>query len=164
MAYNPSDLRPGDVILVAIHPWQDILADLITFATASPYTHAVLVGDGHLIESVAHVTRSPLSKYTHTGDAFSVLATGDQKQAAIEVAEARVGTPYGTSELLDDAARYFLHLPAVYPWNARRQTCSGFVAYAFRKSGVPLSFAPDPSPADLSYSPLLVGSRPWVHK
>lgn len=159
MAYNPAHLHPGDVLLVRALTHCDVLGALIDFATDSPYHHAVLVGDGFLIEALGHVTRSPLDKYKASADAFTVDAPPSVQEAAIHAAEDRIGTPYGVAELLDDAARYFLHLPVVYPWNARRQTCSGLVAYAYRKAGHPLTYAKVPSPGDLADSVALIGRR-----
>jgi len=159
--YDPGQVEVGDVILVRGAAVWDVVAALIRLATISPYHHTVLVGEGHLIEAGFTVTRSPLDKYEHTGDAFSVRCTRQRALSAVAAAEARLGTPYGVAELLDDAGRYFLHLPLVYPWNARRQTCSGLIAYAYRAAGVTLTYQPCPSPGSLSYSPLLQGHRPW---
>lgn len=160
--YDPQRLQPGDVILVSGSGAIDVLAAIIRFATVSPYHHAALVGDGCLIEASFTVQRTPLDAYAETGEAFSVRASERRRLLAVAAATARLGTPYGIRELLADGARYFLHLPLIYPWNARRQTCSGLIAYAYRDAGIPLTFEPCPSPASLSYSPLLQGARPWM--
>lgn len=161
--YDPGQLEAGDVILVrGGAPW-DPIASIIRLATVSPYHHAALVGEGHLVEAGLTVVRSPLDEYVRTGDSFPVRCAKPQAERGVAAAEARIDAPYGIAELLTDGGRYFLHMPLVYPWNARRLTCSGLIAYAYREAGVPLTYEPCPSPASLSCSPLLKGTRPWEH-
>lgn len=165
MAYRVADLQPGDTILVRgggkSLPARALDA-AIRWSTGSSYTHAVLVGDGVLIEALEKVTLSPLGKYAEIGDRFEVEIcpySGHPSARAIEWAKAHVGAPYGVREILLDAARFDLHwLPHVRR-PLRHLTCSGLVAMAYAQSGITLTYAPWPAPSDLSYSPLLIGTR-----
>lgn len=167
MAYSVDSLKPGDVLLLTTSPRDSLPARLldvgISWFTDSPFVHAAIVGDGHLVESLWHVTRSPLGKYAATGWAFRPQATDEQKAQAVAWAEAHVGAAYSIGEILEDAARFGLHLvrPAWYSWRRSTYTCSGLVMASYASAGVALSYAPAVAPADLSYSPLLIGRRPW---
>ena len=160
------ETQPGDVILVAGIHWDHglgagLLDAAIQWATDSPFHHAALVGHGVLIQALDTVGTAPLDTYTADGWLYRVDATADQRAAAIAAATRRLGTPYPASVLLDDAARDLLHLPIWARLTASRLTCSGLVAWAYRAAGVRLTWAPLPSPADLSFSPRLEGFRPW---
>jgi hypothetical protein len=168
--YNPARLRPGDIILVHGKPgWSlsGLLDAAIEWSTISPFSHAAMVGsdaDGLCIyEALWHVTKSPITKYVSSGTVFSVAdATDAERAAAAAWAAERVGIRYGLKELLEDGGRYVLHIPLVHRAFPRHFTCSMLVAYAWAVGAdVVLTYEPLPSPASLSYSPLLVGPRPW---
>jgi cell wall-associated NlpC family hydrolase len=158
--YDPAEVRVGDVILVERGRW-DLLGALIDWATVSPFCHAAIAGDGHVIEALWHVVQSPLDKYAGGGWLFRTVASDAQRQAAAGWAGSHVGQLYGLAELLDDAGRDVFHLPLWPRARPRRFTCSGLVHAAYRAAGVLLTFAPWPSPMDLACSPLLLGDRPW---
>ena len=106
--YHPDDLRPGDVLLMVGRPrltLGGLLDAAIEWATVSPFDHACIVGDGHLIEALWHVQRSPLDKYAANGWRFSVNATPEQKAAAVAWMEHRIGWMYGIRELMRDGER-----------------------------------------------------------
>lgn len=157
MGYAVEDLRPGDIVLVST---DDVFGRLIRWATVNPYTHAVLVGEGHLIEALEHVSESPLKKYTNTGTRFRVQATSGQKIKAIQFAGSKLGLFYGLEDVWTDFERDVLHVPATY-WSRKHFDCSALLYAAYLSAGVVLTHAIAPSPADLSYSPLLLGPRPW---
>ncbi len=165
--YDPASLVPGDILLMVSNPHESIpariLDALISWSEANPFVHACFVGDGHLIDPVWHVERAPLDRYAANGHAFVVQATDAQRKAAVAWAEARAGEGYGIAELLEDGARFDLHFVAPAWYTARRQryTCSGFVCAAYASTGVTLTRAPLAAPSDLSYSPALIGRRPW---
>ena len=165
--YDPASLQPGDILLMQASAREGPLARLLDWAIsrseANPLVHTALVGRGAIYDPLWHITISSLDRYAQNGWAFRVNATPEQKAAAVTWADAHLGQPYGVREILADAARYDLHivLPSWYRWRPHRWTCSGFVTEAYRQAGVILTDAPAPSPADLSYSPLLVGPRPW---
>ncbi len=167
MAYRWTDLEPGDVLLMEPNPQEGLVPHLldlaISFATVSPFVHAAIVADGHIVEALWHVTRSPLSKYEASGWVFRPQATDAQKAGAVAWAESRVGDVYSVAEILQDAARFDLHLvrPAWYSWRRKTYTCSGLAMASFASAGVVLTRAPAPAPSDLSYSPALIGRRPW---
>jgi cell wall-associated NlpC family hydrolase len=166
MAYDPSALRQGDVILcVGRWSWTPggLFAGLVRWATDSPFDHAAMAtGDGYLVEALWHVTRSPAEKYRQVGWAYSVAgAMEKQRRSAVAFVEERIGDPYGLDELLADAARDILHIPLWPRVQPRRFTCSGLVAAAWQSAGVVLTWAPWPSPQDLAASPVLLGPRPW---
>lgn len=157
--YIVAALRAGDIILVR---GTSLLDRAIQWASVSPYSHAALVGDGHLIEALGHVTRSPLGRYALRGDVFRVMAATDvQRRAAVAAAEQRVGQFYGWQMVAADAARDILHIPWWYRVKPRRLDCSGLVWWAWWSAGVDLTHAVAPSPGDLADSPLLIGRRPW---
>jgi len=166
VAYDPRICQVGDVILVRGsapgEPWWNRLLDAaIVWSEANPYHHAAIVGQGHLIEALSTVTTSPTDKYAPVGDLFHVQAPADARWRAAQFAESRIGQPYGLGELALDFVRLDLHVP---PWRTappRLVTCSGLVQAAYLSSDVFITHAPWPTPADLSYSPLLAGVRPW---
>lgn len=156
MAYRASTLTAGDIVLVT---GQGLMGFLIRASTASPYTHAVLAtGEGTLIEAQKRVVESPAHKYEATGWVFRVAAADAVRTAAVQAARNRIGARYGVRELFLDAARFDLHLtPHTRP--LRHYTCSGLVTVCYQETGLTLTYAPWPAPADLSNSPLLVGRR-----
>ena len=168
MPYSPRDLRPGDVLLMTSSSHESLPARLldvlIAMSEANPFVHACLVGQGHLIDPLWRVQRASLRRYAANGWAFRVRATDADRLAAVGWAEQHVGNRYGVEEILADAARLDLHvvLPAWYRWRTGHWTCSGFVDQAYLQAGVRLTGAPLPSPADLAFSPLLIGPRPWA--
>jgi uncharacterized protein YycO len=157
--YTVDRLQPGDVILVAHHPGEGCLDRAIEWATVSPWHHAAMVGVDALIQAVWRVDTVPLDTYAATGWAFRVQATPNQRQAAVAAMSSKIGRPYGLRELLEDGARA-VKIPIGAKWIPKYYTCSGLVAWAYAQAGVRLTYAPLPSPADLSYSPLLIGRRP----
>ena len=165
--YLAQDLRPGDVLLMTSSRRESLparlLDALISASEGSPFVHTCLVGDGHLVDPVWRVEQAPLDRYADNGWPYRVRASPEQAAAAIAWAESHVGNPYGLAELLADGARFDLHLvlPSWYLWRPQRWTCSGFVTAAFAQAALQLTRAPCPSPADLSWSPLLIGRRPW---
>ena len=164
MSYDPKDLRPGDILLMVGRPRLTAGGALdvaIEWATDSPFDHACMVGDGHLIESLDVVTRSPLDKYAANGWVYQVAAADPEVKAAVAWFDSRVGQPYGIKALLEDGLLDIAHVPVYARIDPRRATCSGMVAAAYLHAGVRLTWHPLPSPADLSFSPLLLGSRPW---
>ena len=165
MAYKWADLQVGDVLLMEPNPQEGLVPHLldlaISFATVSPFVHAAIVADGHIVEALWHVTRSPLSKYEGSGWVYRPQATEEQKAQAVAWAETRVGQRYGLGALLEDAARDILHVPLWAHLNPRSVTCSGLVAYGYEHAGYRLTHAPLPSPYDLACSAVLIGPRPW---
>lgn len=166
MAYDPSQLHPGDVLLMteAAHEpvWDHLFDDLIAGFSGGYFVHAALVGDGHLIEQIDPVTISPLDKYTANGWRYAVALTSDQREGLLHWAMARVGQLYGIKALLLDGAYFGLHIPAILRDHPQRVTCSGFVAEAFHRGAqVPITRQPLPAPISLAFSPLLLGPRPW---
>lgn len=158
--YHVADLHAGDILLV--HNAHHSLFDwLIELATNAPWDHAAYVADPSdaqhgLIEGLWRVTASPLNKYQADGVIFRPLHCPLPTISRItEWLRHRLGDPYGVTELLLDGGLDYLHLTCLQRIKVRYYTCSGLLAVAFRANGYPLTFAPFPSPADLSYSPLL---------
>ncbi|MDA8343904.1 MAG: hypothetical protein M0Z66_00325 [Thermaerobacter sp.] len=167
--YDPSDLQPGDVLLMTSGGrgfLPNLLDALIMFSEGNPLVHAALCGDGELIDPVWRVTCHPLDFYAKNGWRLRPNCPESSRRAAVDWARARVGDPYGLTELLEDGVRFDLHFVARawYRLHRKRYTCSGFVAEAYTQAGVVLTYAPLPSPSDLSYSPMLLGRRPWDAK
>ena len=165
--YNPKNIMAGDILLMVSRPespWYDQVLDAgIRWSTTNPFVHACLVGEGILINPLWHIESSPLDTYAQNGWAFHVAnAVPDQRRKAVAWAMAHMGQQYGITELVADAARDDLKIPLGERWHPHYLTCSGFVSRAWREAGIMLSYAPLPSPADLSYSPLLLGNRPWL--
>ena len=165
--YDPHTLEPGDVILVAgVHWSHGLVAGLldaaIQWATVSPFHHAALVGEGVLIQSLATVQTGPLDAYTADGWVFHVDAPSRACARAVQWAMAHRGNPYGVGAILADALMDVAHVQPPARWcRPRWVTCSGFVERAYsRGAGVPFTWRPLPSPADLAASPVLVGPRP----
>ena len=167
--YDPRTLRAGDVILVNGAPpgeaFPGRLLDLaIGWATVSPFHHAAIVStSGTLIEALWRVTESPADKYASCAISLRPFCAAKVCAKAAQWASSRVGDRYGIAEILEDGGRDILHLPIGWRFHPRHLTCSGLVAASYVAAGAPLTRAPVPSPADLSYSPILVGRRPWEH-
>lgn len=164
--YVPADLRPGDILLMTEGQGNFLARSLdrmIVWSTANPFVHAAIVGEGHLIDPVWRVERGPLDRYRGNGWRLRPRVPEEIRALAVRWAERRVGNVYGVREILADFARYDLHFvrPRWYRWRPDHWTCSGFVTAAYAAAGHSLTLAPAPSPGDLSYSPLLVGPRPW---
>ena len=165
--YDPATLRPGTILLMERNPREALPAQaldvLIAASEGNPLVHAAIVGEGHIVDPVWTVRDVPLDTYAANGWVFRVAATDAERAAAVAWAEARIGQGYGLGELAEDAARFDLHLvlPAWYKVIRPRMTCSGFISAAYASAGVRLSYAPAIAPSDLSYSPLLIGTRPW---
>ncbi|MCL6563386.1 MAG: hypothetical protein K6U87_10295 [Firmicutes bacterium] len=164
--YNPTQLQPGQIILVEPGGWlHDPFGQAIACATGSPFSHSAAIIDTssgpQIIEALWHVTCSPLAKYQYRGWAYSVAGiTPEQIRQISAWALSKVGTPYGVNEFWEDIRRYVAHtLPRPHP--LKRWTCSGFVAAAMLQAGIVLTQAPYPAPSDLGFSPLLIGPRPW---
>lgn len=165
--YDPSELEPGDILLMTRRKdggaltW--LLDTLISLSEVNPLVHAAICGDGCIIDPVWHVMRRPPAYYRRNGWRLRPNCSTEQRQAAARWAQTRIGDPYGVAELLEDGVRLDLHFVARawYRMHRRRYTCSGFVAEAYARAGVVLTRAPLPSPADLAYSPVLAGRRPW---
>ena len=165
--YNTKHLMAGDILLMVSRPdspWYDQVLDAgIRWSTTNPFVHACLVGEGILINPLWHVESFPLDTYADNGWAFRVSgATPNQRRKAVAWAMHHIGQPYGVAALLADAGRDDLKIPFGERWHPHYVTCSGFVARAWHEAGISLSYAPLPSPADLSYSPILWGNRPWL--
>ena len=168
--YEPSELYTGDIPLMTRRKdcgalaW--LLDSLISWSEANPLVHAAICSEGCVIDPVWHVMRRPLAYYRKTGWRLRPNCSTEERQAAARWAQSRIGDPYGVAELLDDGVRLDLHFVARawYRMHRRRYTCSGFVAEAYARAGVVLTRAPLPSPADLAYSPVLTGRRPWDPK
>lgn len=157
--YRPEDLRPGDIILCEGEiDVSDPLGLLIVWASDNPFQHAALVGDGELLESLDVVGTVPLDAYAPVGWRFQVAgATPGQLRAAVRAAKGRVGEAYGYRALVRESGR----VPLYRRLDPHDVVSSGLVCWAFAQAGIRLSWEPLPTPATLSYSPLLVGPRPW---
>lgn len=159
MAFAPSALQEGDIVLVAGGATSlpaRLLDAGIRWSTGSRYTHAAIAtGPGRLIEALWRVTEDDAGKYADVGDVFRVEgATPEQRAAAVAWARRRLGRTYSVTEILLDAARFDLHWQPRGP-TLKHFTCSGLVAAAYAAGGVLLTRANWPSPGDLYNSPLL---------
>jgi len=155
-------VQPGDIILVYPSSAWDVLGQAIAWVTRNPYSHAaIVVSETECVEALYRVTKVPVSKYFDRADVYAVQAPTDVRWAASRVALARVGNRYGFRELAYDLLMDLEHRPLYSRIRLRHYTCSGLVYVCYSEVGITLTHAPYPSPADLSYSPLLVGTRPW---
>ena len=171
MAYQLHDIHGvGDILLMTqSHDWHglgSLLDEVIKWATVSPFEHTAFVikneqGQLVLAEALLHVTLSPLDKYTATGYVFHTNLTPSQQQTLSTTALSKVGQFYGWEMLLESAARDIAHIDWTPPLNPRMLDCSAFCAWTFEQAGHRLTWAPAPAPSDLSYSPTLIGPRPW---
>ncbi len=155
--------QPGDVVLVS--RGSGLFDRLVRWATTSYFFHAALVADGgDVIEArLRGVSRRPLSEYAGRYWAYSVAgATQAQREAAVEFCQAKVGTSYGWGDIVADALRLGLHVNTGYRWRTwKHLDCSCLVAAAYADAGLWTTLKPAPSPADLGWSPVLSGPRPW---
>lgn len=172
MSYSPASLRVGDVLLmVRDHPldsWSGLIDTGISTSTVNPFEHSALVveqnGSLVLVEALLHVTVSPLDKYTANGWALSPTNGSGRahSQALSHAALSKVGQFYGFSMVWQDFLRDDIHIDIHPRIDPHHLDCSGLVMWAFQQIGLTLTLAPVPSPADLSYSPILQGPRPWT--
>ncbi len=155
--------QPGDILLVRRST--GIFDGLVQWATTSPYFHAALMADGgDVIEArLRGVTRRSASEYGGRADVFRPAGTTlADRTAAIEFAQKKVGTSYGWHDILADALRLGLHIDTGYRWRTwKHLDCSCLVTAAYASAGIWLTLKPAPSPADLGWSPVLSGPRPW---
>jgi hypothetical protein len=159
--YRPEDLRPGDILLCEGDlDVRDPLGLIILWASDNRFQHAALVGDGEILEAVDEVRAVALDAYAPVGWRFRVAgASPAQRRAAVAAARSRVGQPYGYRNLRTDGTT---RIPLYRRLDPHDVVSAGFVAWAFEQAGIRLTWEPLPSPASLSYSPLLVGPRPWA--
>jgi hypothetical protein len=151
--YRVDRLAPGDVILVV---GRSLLARAIQCSTASPYSHAALVGDGVLWQAEWHVGTAALDTYTETGWVYRpVDAPPGTVARVLAWVAAQRGRRYGLEELLLDALRFDAHVVPRVRRSLRHWTCSGLIAAAYAQAGWLLTRAPWPAPVDLAYSPRL---------
>ena len=169
MSYNPATLHCGDVLLMTRHSplWTPAgaLDAGIAVSTVNPFDHAACVveQDGQLVivEALWHVTISPIDKYALDGWAYHPAITPEQQTALSQAALSKVGQRYGVIQVLESFLRDDIHIDLHPVLDPRHLDCSGLVVWAFHQARYRLTYAPVPSPADLSYSPLLRGPRPW---
>lgn len=156
--------QPGDIILV--YRGNGLFDKLIRWATTSPFFHVAMVVDGErLIEAAfGGVRYQPVDKYDGKSVVLSPQgATDAQRSAAVADAQLYWRQAYGWRAIVVDALRLGLHVPIGYRWRTwHHYDCSCLVANAWATAGLPLTFAPAPSPADLGWSPVLIGPRPWA--
>jgi len=171
VSYQISDIQGvGDIILVTqshqFHGLGSAFDEIIKWATVSPFEHTAFVitdAHGHLVlaEALLHVTLSPLDKYAETGYLFHTQLDVTQQQRLSDAARSKVGQFYGWEMLIEDAVRDLAHIDWAPPLNPRVLDCSAFCEWAFEQAGQRLTWAPAPAPSDLSFSPILLGRRPW---
>lgn len=170
LSYDPATLKCGDVLLmVRAHPLDSLsgIVDAgISASTVNPFEHSALVveedGSLVLVEALLHVAVSPLDKYVSNGWRLSPTHLSAAKaQILSQAALSKVGQFYGIGMVWQDFLRDDLHLDIHPRIDPRHLDCSGLVVWAFQQAGKILTEAPVPSPADLSYSPILRGRRPW---
>ena len=160
--YRAEDLVPGDIILCeGALDVRDPLGLLFVWASDNPFQHAALVGEGELVEGLDEVGTVPLAEYAHVGWRFEVAgASPEQRRAAVAAARSRVGQPYGYRAAMGAATR----IPFYKRLDPHDVVSSALVTWAFGQAGIRLSWEPLPSVASLSYSPLLLGPRPWLRE
>ncbi len=158
-----TEMQAGDVVLVS--RGTGVLDKVVQFATASPYFHAALaINSTEVVEAAFRGVRyNELSTYAGRCSILRVDgATLAQRHQAVEWARQHIGLGYGWHDIFADALRLGLHVPYGYHWRTwHHYDCSCLVANAYALAGVPLTFAPAPSPATLGWSSVLVGTRPW---
>ncbi len=158
MAYAVRNLLPGDIIAVYARGFS---GTVISWVINCPYSHIAVVSDGHLVEALTYVSRSPLGKYTRTGDLYRVPLTELQRRQVVEAVESKVGQFYGWQMAAEDLLRDVMHIPVVARLNSRTLDCSGLAVWALQQAGVTLTHEPVPSPASVVNSPIPIGRRPW---
>lgn len=171
MAYQASQLM-GPGVLLMTPPGHEplpnrILDDGITVSTVNPFAHsALVVGEpGHLtmIEALWRVTESPLDKYEATGWYYPLTLSATQSRVLEAAAFSKMGQLYGASQIWESFLRDDVHIDIHPRLDPHHLDCSGLLCWICRQAGIRLTYAPVPSPADISYSPLLPGPRPWDH-
>lgn len=156
-------MQPGDLILV--YRGNGLFDKLVRWATVSPFYHVAMVVDSQdLIEAAfGGVRYADVNKYQGKSVVLSpVGATPAQRAKAVAEARLHWRQPYGFKDILVDALRIGLHVPIGYRWRTwHGYDCSALVANCWALAGLPLTYAPVPSPADLGWSTTLQGPRPW---
>ena len=157
--YRPEDLRAGDIVLCEGGlDVRDPLGLLFMWASDNPFQHAALVGEGELLESVDVVGVAPLDAYAQVGWRYGVAgASPAQLRTAVAAARCRIGEAYGYRTLVREGGR----IPLARRLDPHDVVSAGLVCWAFAQAGIRLSWEALPSVASLSYSPLLLGLRPW---
>ena len=171
MAYHAATL-PGPGVLLMTSPkteplWDRLLDDGIAVSTVNPFTHSALVvgqpGRLRIVEALFRVTESPLDKYEATGWYYPLSPTASQSRMLEATAMDHMGQLYGASMVWQDFVRDDLHIDIHPRIDPAHLDCSGLVCLCCVQAGMPLTRAPVPSPADVSYSIRLPGPRPWAH-
>ncbi len=156
-------MQPGDLILV--YRGNGLFDKLVRWATVSPFYHVAMVVDSQdLIEAAfGGVRYADVNKYQGKSVVLSpVGATPAQRAKAVAEARLHWRQAYGWKAIWTDALRIGLHVPIGYRWRTwHHYDCSCLVAAAWATAGLPLTYAPAPSPADLGWSTTLQGPRPW---
>jgi len=159
-------VQAGDIVLVS--RGNGILDKLVQWATVSPFYHAAIaLNESEIIEAAFRGARyNSLATYAGRCSVLTVAgATPEQGIAAANYAQGYIGSAYGWKDIIEDALVLGLHVPGGYRWRSwHHYDCSCLVAAAWADGGTQLTLAPAPSPADLGWSPVLVGPRPWAHK
>lgn len=150
-------LQPGDIVLV---DGNSRISSAIKYLTQSTWSHACLyVGatdDDPLANTLLEadllngVILVPLAKYRHYNIRICrpVGLSGDNKQAVIEFARARLGYVYDLRNIVD-LGRYLIQNPAVPPRFRRdmialgsgeptQAICSTLIAEAYQSVGYPI--------------------------
>ncbi len=158
--YDPKDLRPGDILLLeGALDVSDPIGLLIVWASDNRFQHAVLVGDGELIEALDSVQAAPLDKYAPVGWQYKVAGASDaQVRMAVAAARGRVGQPYDYRQALRDGGG---RVPLARRLDPHDVLSSTLVCWAYEQAGIRLTWERLPTPGSLVHSPLLVGPRPW---
>ncbi len=170
MAYRVEDLQCGDVLAMTRHSplyTPDGALDTgITVSTVNPFDHTAIVveQDGQLVivEALWHVTISPLDKYVEDGWILRPRLTPDQDRLVSAAALSKVGQRYGIKPVLEDFLRDDLHWAVHTRIDPHHMDCSELVCWSLLQGGYRVTYAPDPSPADVSYSVAFDGPRPWT--
>lgn len=152
----PSEIRPGDILLIRGNTWIDKAIKLIT---GSSYTHvAGVVRPDKAVEILPFKKTGYQNLRTYTGraDVFTCdNLTDEQRQKIVDHIVGKVGTKYDYKLVIWEASRYLLNW--VWPYQASDNSlCSTLWADAYRKAGVDLCpNVPYPSPGDLELSTIL---------
>jgi hypothetical protein len=152
-------LHPGDILLYRAHAHQ-LLGNLITTFTRSPYSHAeVYVGDGWSVDAAAIGLTLSMGMHSDFVDIFRLKGGLSDQQRRIVVGKAyqSLARPYD----------YFLlfNFPFFTPKMAGRRAannafiCSENVAWCYHEAGIDLAGKGTPiameAPADIASSKLL---------
>jgi len=157
-------IKPADLIF---YSGKTVRARLIEFAQVNPFSHVVMfIGCNCVIEVLPwqpiHVVSA--DKYLDSPDSYvfeCTVLTERDRYRIVNIAKSYIGTPYNIRQLFEQAARLFFHLPIKRGYSSKSFDCSTFVHHCYLQAGIRLTWAPVPSVADLAYSPLLAGKRPW---